>query len=57
MATIIEPTIFELSSPGRRGVKMPASDVPETALPPKDLLRSRGSPCPSSPKWTWCATT
>lgn len=40
MATIIEPTIFELSSPGRRGVKMPVSDVPETALPPKDLLRS-----------------
>jgi glycine dehydrogenase subunit 2 len=40
MATVIEPTIFELSSPGRRGVKMPASDVPTTALPPKDLLRS-----------------
>ena len=40
MTTILEPTIFELSSPGRRGVKMPASDVPEVALPPKDLLRS-----------------
>ncbi|HNN12170.1 MAG TPA: aminomethyl-transferring glycine dehydrogenase subunit GcvPB [Anaerolineales bacterium] len=40
MATVIEPTIFELSSPGRRGVTMPASDVPEVALPPKDLLRS-----------------
>ncbi len=40
MATIIEPTIFELSSPGRRGVAMPASDVPVTALPPKELLRS-----------------
>ena len=40
MATIIEPTIFELSSPGRRGVTMPASDVPVTALPPKELLRS-----------------
>ncbi|GAB4398660.1 MAG: aminomethyl-transferring glycine dehydrogenase subunit GcvPB [Anaerolineales bacterium] len=40
MATVIEPTIFELSSPGRHGVTMPASDVPETALPPKDLLRS-----------------
>jgi hypothetical protein len=25
---IVEPTIFELSSPGRRGVTMPASDVP-----------------------------
>ncbi|GAB1472409.1 aminomethyl-transferring glycine dehydrogenase subunit GcvPB [Chloroflexota bacterium] len=40
MATIVEPTIFELSSPGRLGVTMPASDVPETALPHKDLLRS-----------------
>lgn len=40
MATVIEPTIFELSSPGRLGVTMPASDVPEAALPPKDLLRS-----------------
>jgi glycine dehydrogenase subunit 2 len=37
---VIEPTLFELSSPGRRGVKMPASDVPETALPGKELLRS-----------------
>jgi hypothetical protein len=36
----LEPTIFELSSPGRRGVRMPASDVPTAALPPKDLLRS-----------------
>ena len=38
--TIVEPTIFELSSPGRLGVSMPASDVPSTALPPKNLLRS-----------------
>ena len=38
--TIVEPTIFDLSSPGRTGVKMPASDVPETELPPKHLLRS-----------------
>ena len=37
---IVEPTIFDLSSPGRIGVTMPASDVPETALPPKHLLRS-----------------
>lgn len=37
---IIEPTIFDLSSPGRKGVKMPASDVPEIALHPKHLLRS-----------------
>ena len=40
MATIIEPTIFELSSPGRRGVKMPASDVPQTDSLPQHLLRS-----------------
>ena len=40
MATVIEPTIFELSSPGRRGVTMPASDVPTVDLPSKDLLRS-----------------
>ena len=40
MATVIEPTIFELSSPGRRGVTMPASDVQTVDLPSKDLLRS-----------------
>ncbi len=40
MAEIVEPTIFELSSPGRRGVTMPASDVPTVDLPPKHLLRS-----------------
>ena len=28
-----EPTIFEISSPGRIGVKYPLSDVPETPLP------------------------
>lgn len=28
-----EPTIYELSSPGRTGVRFPESDVPETALP------------------------
>ncbi|MCJ7433707.1 MAG: aminomethyl-transferring glycine dehydrogenase subunit GcvPB [Anaerolineales bacterium] len=39
-AKIVEPTIFELSSPGRRGVTMPVSDVPQTALPKKALLRS-----------------
>jgi glycine dehydrogenase subunit 2 len=37
---IVEPTIFDLSSPGRTGVTMPASDVPASALPPKGLLRS-----------------
>ncbi|MCC7117001.1 MAG: aminomethyl-transferring glycine dehydrogenase subunit GcvPB [Anaerolineales bacterium] len=40
MTKIVEPTIFELSTPGRRGVTMPAVDVPETALPPKEFLRS-----------------
>ena len=44
MATIMEPTIFELSSPGRLGVKMPASDVPETALPPKKFITRRVAP-------------
>ena len=39
-AKIVEPTIFDLSSPGRIGVTMPASDVPYTALPPKHFLRS-----------------
>ncbi len=34
-----EPLIYEISSPGRCGVEMPASDVPETELP-KDMLRS-----------------
>ena len=34
----VEPLIFELSSPGRRAVRMPASDVPETDLP-ADLQR------------------
>lgn len=28
-----EPTIFEMSSPGRRAIKMPAVDVPEVPLP------------------------
>ena len=34
-----EPTIFELSSPGRTGVTFPASDVPEFDLPNESLLR------------------
>jgi len=29
----VEPLIFELSKPGRRGVRFPAPDVPETPLP------------------------
>ncbi len=34
----VEPLIFELSKPGRRGVRFPAPDVPETPLP-ADLAR------------------
>jgi glycine dehydrogenase subunit 2 len=34
----LEPTLFELSRPGRMGVILPACDVPETALP-EELLR------------------
>ncbi len=30
---MIEPLIYELSSPGRTGVSLPVIDVPETALP------------------------
>ncbi len=36
----VEPLIFELSKPGRRGVRFPAPDVPETPLP-TDLTRDR----------------
>ena len=35
-----EPTIFELSSPGRTGVTFPTSDVPFTELPNDALLRA-----------------
>src|SRR3954452_11601033 len=31
--TLAEPLLFELSRPGRKGVPVPASDVPEQALP------------------------
>lgn len=34
-----EPTIFELSSPGRTGVTFPKSDVPACDLPDESLLR------------------
>ena len=39
-AKIVEPTIFDLSSPGRVGVRMPESDVPAAEPPPQHLLRS-----------------
>ncbi len=38
-AKIVEPTIFDLSSPGRVGVTFPEPDVPQTALP-AGLLRA-----------------
>jgi glycine dehydrogenase subunit 2 len=34
-----EPTVFELSSPGRTGVTFPKSDVPAFDLPDESLLR------------------
>ena len=36
----VEPLIFELSKPGRRGVRFPEPDVPETPLP-EGLMRER----------------
>ncbi|HVN56497.1 MAG TPA: aminomethyl-transferring glycine dehydrogenase subunit GcvPB, partial [Anaerolineaceae bacterium] len=33
-----EPTIYELSSPGRKGVRFPEPDVPRTPLP-AEMLR------------------
>ena len=37
-ATVVEPTLFELSSPGRIGVNFPEPDVPFADIP-EDLLR------------------
>ncbi len=37
--SFVEPTIYELSSPGREGVRFPESDVPATDLP-AELLRT-----------------
>ncbi|MDQ3225354.1 MAG: aminomethyl-transferring glycine dehydrogenase subunit GcvPB [Chloroflexota bacterium] len=36
----VEPLIFELSKPGRRGVRFPAPDVPATPMP-QELMRER----------------
>jgi len=36
---VIEPTLFDLSSPGRTGVTFPAPDVPRAELPDSSLLR------------------
>ena len=35
-----EPTIYEISSPGRRGVTLPELDVPETPIP-EEFVRDR----------------
>lgn len=45
-----EPTIFELSRPGRKGIQFPAPDVPETALP-MEFLREE-LPLPEVPENT-----
>ena len=39
MNTIVEPTIFELSSPGRKGVSLPKTDVPEPERLPSQFER------------------
>ncbi|MEO2006558.1 MAG: hypothetical protein ABGY41_20960, partial [Candidatus Poribacteria bacterium] len=36
---LTEPYVFDMSSPGRRGVRMPASDVPDRPL--DDLLPAK----------------
>ena len=50
--------IYEISVPGRRGVRLPACDVP------RGTRRFRASSCapsppgfPRFPSWTWCATS
>jgi len=40
----LEPTVYELSAPGRRGVALPEADVPETALPEALLRVDNGLP-------------
>ena len=45
-----EPTIFELSRPGRKGISFPAPDVPKTALP-EEFLRDE-LPLPEIPENT-----
>jgi glycine dehydrogenase subunit 2 len=36
---VVEPTLFDLSSPGRTGVTFPSPDVPAAELPDSTLLR------------------
>jgi glycine dehydrogenase subunit 2 len=47
--TVLEPTIYELSAPGREGVILPIGDVPErplSALIPEKYLRKQAAPLP-----------
>src|SRR3970040_183191 len=39
MNKVVEPTIFELSSPGRKGVPLPKTDVPEPQELPQQFRR------------------
>ncbi len=39
-----EPTVYELSAPGRSGLDLPGPDVPETPLPDEQLRRDNGLP-------------
>ena len=38
------PTVYELSVAGRRGVDLPACDVPQAALPEAELRADCGLP-------------
>ncbi len=46
MAEILEKLIYEMSVPGRRGVKLPKVDVPEAELPDDEFLRKEDAPLP-----------
>ncbi len=43
-----EKLLYELSQPGRRGVKLPKLDVPESEALPASLLRSAPAPLPEA---------
>jgi len=54
-----EPLVYELSAPGRCGVKLPEPDVPLSPLPEgmlsEGMLRD-DLPLRSYRRWTWCVT-
>ena len=52
---MIEPTIFELSRPNRKGIRFPAPDVPLADLP-KEFLRKE-LPLPEVPETNGAATS